>query len=102
MKKKFYSLTKDSEQLVQERKKITQLTLDLTKEKEKEEAASQKLKEINKKLVKSEKNLVEMTSECDDFKRKSEFLDEKLNKLEKEHTELKKKYENNAEDLTMI
>ena len=102
MKKKFYSLTKDSEQLVQERKKITQLTLDLTKEKEKEEAASQKLKEINKKLIKCEKNLVEMTSECDDFKRKSEFLDEKLTKLEKEHIELKKKYENNAEDLTMI
>ena len=58
--------------------------------------------EINKKLIKCEKNLVEMTSECDDFKRKSEFLDEKLTKLEKEHIELKKKYENNAEDLTMI
>ena len=40
MKRKFNSLTKDSEQLVQERKKITQLTLDITKEKEKEEAAT--------------------------------------------------------------
>ena len=87
---------------MQERKKITQLTLDITKEKEKEEAATQKLKEINKKLIKSEKNLTEMTEECEDYKRKSEFLDEKLTKLEKEHKELTKKFSNNAEDLTMI
>lgn len=102
MKRKFNSLQKDSEQLVQERKKITQLTLDLTKEKEKEEAATQKLKEINKKLIKSEKNLAEMTTDKEDFERKSAFLDEKLNNLVKEHTELKKKYENNAEDLVML
>ena len=102
MKRKFNSLTKDSEQLIQERKKITQLTLDITKEKEKEEAATQKLKEINKKLIKSEKNLTEKTEECEDYKRKSEFLDEKLIKLEKEHKELTKKFSNNADDLTMI
>ena len=82
-----------------ERKKVTQLTLDVTKAKEKEEAATQNLKESKKKLSKAENNLVEVTAEREDFKRKAEFLEEKLNNLQKEHQELQTKYDNNAEDL---
>ena len=50
------------------------MTLDVTKAKEKEEAATQNLKDAKKKLSKAEKELVDVTADRDDFTRKAEFL----------------------------
>lgn len=102
MKRKFNSLQKDSEQLVEERRKVAELTLDIARATEREEAATQKEKEAVKKLTKCEKNLAEETTARADLQRKSDFLDEKLTNLEKEHKELSTKYQNASEDLAML
>ena len=81
MKRKFTSLQKDSEQLVIERKKITDLTLDMTKALEKEEAASQIMKEAQKKCKKSESSLAVITADFEDLKKKHEFTEEKYTDL---------------------
>ena len=102
MKRKFNSLQKDSEQLVEERRKVAELTLDIAKATEKEEAATAKEKEATKKLTRCEKNLTEVTTARDDLQRKYDFLDEKHANLEKEHKELVTKYQNASEDLNML
>ena len=61
-------LAKDSEQLANERRRITQLTLDVTKAKEKEEQMSVALKDSEKKLKKNSKELKETTEKFDDQK----------------------------------
>ena len=74
----------------------------MTKAIEKEEAATQALKEASKKLKKAESNLADVTAGKDDLQRNFDFTAEKLANLEKEHKELQGKYGNGAEDLTML
>lgn len=69
-------LSKDSEQLAIERKRITQLTLDVTKSKEKEEQMAGQLKEAQKKMKKSEKELKVVQDEFEDMKRKMTYTEE--------------------------
>ena len=71
----------------------------MTKAIEKEEAATQALKEATKKLKKAENNLADVTAAKEDLQRNFDFKEEKLANLEKEHRELQGKYSNNSEDL---
>ena len=79
---------KDSEQLEVERKRITQLTLDVTKAKEKEDQMSLQLKEATKRLKKSETELKEVNAQFEDNKRNLEYKMEQLATLDKEHKQL--------------
>ena len=81
-------LLKDSEQLEVERKRITQLTLDVTKAKEKEDQMSLQLKEATKRLKKSETELKEVNAQFEDNKRNLEYKMEQLATLDKEHKQL--------------
>ena len=74
----------------------------MTKAIEKEEAATQALKEASKKLKRAEANLAEVTAGKDDLQRNFDSKAEKLANLEKEHRELQGKYGNSAEDLQML
>ena len=76
MQRKNKVLEKDSEQLSLERSRVNQLTLDLTKAKEKEEQNAGQLKEAQKKLKKVEKELKELTAEHEDKLKKLEWTDE--------------------------
>ena len=57
MGRKIKTLSKDSEQLQMERARVTQLTLQVTKSKEKEEQMAVTLKDATKKLQKTETTL---------------------------------------------
>lgn len=81
MQRQMKVLSKESEQLAAERKRITQLTLDYTKSKEKEEQMSSQLTDAKKKLKKAEKSVIEDKKELDDKKRHLEHLTEQHNEL---------------------
>ena len=83
-------LAKDSEQLANERRRITQLTLDVTKAKEKEEQMSVALKDSEKKLKKNSKELKETTEKFDDQKQKLDYSQERFDDLTKKHNQLTK------------
>ena len=71
----------------------------MTKAIEKEEAATQALKEASKKLKKAEKELADVTAGKEDLQRNFDSKAEKLANLEKEHRKLQGKYANGSEDL---
>lgn len=81
-------LQKDSDQLNIERQRVNQLTLDLTKAKEKEEQNAGQLKEAQKKLKKIEKELKELQSEHDDKIKKLQWTEEQYSSLQKDHKNL--------------
>ena len=81
-------LSKDSEQLAIERKRITQLTLDVTKAKDKEEQMSGSLKEAQKRLKKSETESKEVKAQFEDNKRNLEDKKEQLDNIKKEQRKL--------------
>ena len=81
-------LSRDSEQLVHERRRITQLTLDVTKAKEKEEQMAGQLKEAQKRLKKAETELKEVNAQFVDNKRNLEDKMEQLNDVKKKYKQL--------------
>ena len=91
-------LAKDSEQLSVERSRVNQLTLEVTKAKEKEEQNAGQLKEAQKKLKKAEKELKELTAEHEDKLKKLEWTEEQLKNLQKEHKNLTQKQNQSQED----
>ena len=93
MGRKIKALAKDSEALQMERTRVTQLTLQVTKAKEKEEQMGLTLKEATKKLQKTEKDMTKVQAERDELKRKADFLDDEHTQLKKAHAELTKKFE---------
>ena len=95
-------LTKDSEQLEVERKRITQLTLDVTKAKEKEEQMAGQLKEAQKRLKKSETELKEINAQFEDNKRNLDYRMEQLDSLKKEHKQIVDRENLETQDNTML
>lgn len=74
-------LQKDSDQLNTERQRVNDLTLDLTKAKEKEEQNSASLKEAQKKLKKVDKELKELQAEHEDKLKKLTYTEEQYSNL---------------------
>jgi len=95
-------LGKDSEQLAIERKRITQLTLDVTKAKEKEEQMAGQLKEALKKLKNAEKNLEKLETEFEDQKKKLDWTEEQHANLQKEHKSVTQKELVASQDVDML
>lgn len=93
---------RDSEQLTLERKRITQLTLDCTKAKEKEDQMAVQLKDAKKALTRNQKKADETKEQFDDLSRKFEFQENEFSELKRQFKELQARYQNADESNKML